>query len=103
MLENRSTARCLVLSLVVCLLLGAILSAEIPELLTLTDHTFNDFTIRKGVTRERIPTMNFAVHKSISSNTLNFKYDLGSNCASLLADGIPISSDLIILHSVFRR
>jgi hypothetical protein len=101
MLRHQSTFLHLLLCIVVCLLLSAIISAELPELLTLSDNTSNDFTGRKAGSRECIGTLDFAVHKSVSSN-LNFRYDAQTYSASLLANAGPNSYDLPVLHSVLR-
>jgi hypothetical protein len=100
--RNRSILIRLLLSLVVCLLLCAILSAELPELVALSDNTSNDFTVRKGGARESLATLNFAVHKSVSSNVMNFRNDDRTH-SSFFASAGPISSDLIPMHSVLRR
>ena len=102
MLRHQSTFLRLLLSLMVCLLLSAILTAELPELLTLSDNTSNDFTGRKAGSRECIGTLDFAVHKSVSSDAMNFRHDAQTGSASLLASAGPNSYDLSVLHSLLR-
>lgn len=102
MWRHHSTFRHLLLCLVVCLLLTAVISAELPELLTLSDNTSNDFTGRKAGSRECVGTLDFAVHNSVSSNAMNFRYDAQTDSASLLANPGPNSYDLSVLHSVLR-
>ena len=102
MARHPSTFLHLLLCLVVCLLLSAIISAELPELLTLSDNTSNDFTGRKAGSREFMGTLHFALHKSVSSNAMNFRYDAQTNSASLLANAGPNSYDLSVLYSVLR-
>jgi hypothetical protein len=102
MWRHQSTFRHLLLCLVVCLLLTAVISAELPELLTLSDNTSNDFTGRKAGPRECIGTLDFAVHKSVLSNAMNFRYDAQTDSASLLANAWPNSYDVSVLHSVLR-
>lgn len=102
MLRHQLTFRHLLLCLVVCLLLTAVISAELPELLTLSDNTSNDFTGGKAGSRESIGTLDFAVHKSVSSNAMYFRYDGQTDSASLLANAGPNSCDLSVLHSVLR-
>ena len=102
MLRHQSTFLRLLLSLTVCLLLSAILTAELPELLTLSDNTSNDFTGRKAGSRECIGTLDFAVHKSVSSDAMNFRYDAQTDSASLLANAGPNSYGLSVLYSVLR-
>src|SRR3974377_1308165 len=58
--------------LMVCVLLGGIVSAELPELLSLTDNTSNDFTIRKASGPESTSTLSAAIHKSVPLDTKNF-------------------------------
>ena len=102
MLRHQSTFLHLLLCIVVCLLLSAIISAELPELLTLSDNTSNDFIGRKAGSRECIGTLDFAVHRSVSSNAMNFRYDAQTDSASLLANAGLNSYDLSVLHSVLR-
>jgi len=64
MFSSRSILGRWVFALVVCLLLCGIVSAEIPELLSLTDNTSNDFTIRKPGGRECTLWLIAAIHES---------------------------------------
>ena len=102
MARHPSTFLHLLLCLVVCLLLSAIISAELPELLTLSDNTSNDFTGRKAGSREFMGTLHFALRKSVSSNAMNSRYNAQTDSASPLANAGPNSYDLSVLHPVLR-
>jgi hypothetical protein len=93
----------LLFSFVVCLLLCGIVSAEIPELLSLTDNASNDFTIHKTCRREFKPTLSAAIHKSLPPDTKNFECGAHTHCASTFVGVETISTDLLVLHSVLRR
>jgi len=90
-------------SFAVCLLLCAIVYAEVPELLSLTDNAFNDFTISKAGTRECTPTLGTAIHKSVPVDTKNFDCGASTRSTATFVDADAISSDLFVLHSVLRR
>jgi hypothetical protein len=103
MLARRSILGRLLLSFAVCLLLCGIASAEIPELLSLTDNASNDFTISKAARLECNPPLGAAIHKSIPLDMKNFECGAHTHCASTFVDAETISSDLLVLHSVLRR
>lgn len=103
MRRNQSTFTRLLLSLVVCMLLGAIVSAELPELMTLSDNTSNDFTGRKAGSRECIGMLDLAAHNPASLNALNLTCDAGSHFESLSENAGLIWSDPATLRPVLRR
>ena len=99
----RSIFGWLLFSSAVCLLLGAIVAAEVPELLCLTDETSNDFTVRKASGREVITTLSAAIQRSVILDTENFEHK-GCACDARIFRGTEIVfSDLFVLHSVFRK
>ena len=71
MLTYRPILTRLFFTAVACLLLCGIISAEIPELLSLTDDTSNDFTIRKAGSAECAATFSAAAHESVPMNPMN--------------------------------
>lgn len=92
----------LMFPVVICLLLGGILSTEIPELLCLTDITSNDFTVQptRSADSGRIlrvampvaaPIVRVAEHEEMQFWTVTNE---GSSLEHL---------GLFILHSVLRR
>lgn len=81
MLTHRSTFARLSLSFAVCLLLCGIASAEIPELLSLTDNTSNDFTISKADKQECTSTLSAGILKSVPLDTQNLECDARPYCA----------------------
>jgi hypothetical protein len=108
-LTYRSILARLFFTAVACLLLCGIVSAEIPELLSLTDDTSNDFTIRKAGSAECAATLSAAGHESVPMNPMNMmnmmEFECGGHtlCADSLWGAEAISAELFILHSVLRR
>jgi len=99
---HRSILERSVFCLVVCVLLCGIVSSELPELLSLTDNTSNDFTIRKASGRECTPTLSASIHKSAPLDTKNSECSSCAHCAPMLVATETVS-DLLVLHSVLRR
>lgn len=91
----------LVTSLVL-LLLCSIVASEFPELLSLTDNTSNDFTLRK-INTERLGALSGAggpvriadLNSSVLSTSL-------VHSPLIPCEKAPVSSELFILHSVLR-
>jgi hypothetical protein len=91
----------LVTSLVLLLLCG-IVASEFPELLSLTDNTSNDFTLRK-INTERLGALSDAggpvriadLNSSVLATTL-------VHSPLIPFETAPVSSELFILHSVLR-
>ena len=86
-----------------CLLLCAIVAAEVPELLRLTDETSNDFTMRRASGREVNQTLSAAIHRSVILDTENFEHKGGARDARTFKGAEIVFSDLFVLHSVFRK
>jgi hypothetical protein len=103
MTQHRSIFGRVVFCSLVFVLLCGIVSSELPELLSLTDNTSNDFTFRKASGQERTSTLGAAVHKSVPLDKRNSECAPCTNCALMLAATKTISSDLFVLHSVLRR
>jgi len=102
MLAPRSVLGRLLFTLVVCLLLCGIVFAETPELLSLTDNTSNDFTIRKAGSRECTLKLSAAMHKSAPLD-ISFACGPSIHCALTFLGAETTSSDLLVLHSALRR
>jgi len=103
MRADRSIFGRLVFCFVICVLLCGIVSAELPELLSLTDNTSNDFTIRKASGRECSSTLSAAIHNSVPLDTRDPECGSRTHCAFALVAPETVSSDLFVLHSVLRR
>jgi len=101
MLTHRCFFGRLLFSSVVCLLLCGIVSAELPELLSLTDNTSNDFTIRKAGSQECTSTLRATIHKSVPLD--NFECGADTHSAVIFVVAETIFSDLLAPHSVLRR
>ncbi len=100
-LAGTKIRKILVASLVV-LLLCSIVASEFPELLSLTDNTSNDFTLRK-INTERLGALSDAggpvriadLNSSVLATTL-------VHSPLIPLEKAPVSSELFILHSVLR-
>jgi hypothetical protein len=104
-MERRRLRYCKsVASALVCLLLcGTIVAAEFPELLSLTDNTANDFTVRRinssVSTIQRCagtPARLAALHSNVSATDLPFL------CWSLFERETLSCSNFVTTHFVLR-
>jgi|SRR5215469_2285820 len=102
MLANRSILGRLCFSILVCSLLCGVVSAELPELLSLTDNTSNDFTISKPSGRELIPKLSTAIHESASYAKNPVYFALSHSERTFVSTG-TVSADVFVLYSVLRR
>jgi hypothetical protein len=102
MLARTKIRQILVASLLSLLLCGMVVS-EFPELISLTDNTVNDFTVRKtsteglralpGVRRPvRIADINSSVPAAILLHSRLIPFEKAA----------PVPSELLILHSILR-
>lgn len=103
MLRPRSTAAMLLVSIIVSVLLCGIVAAELPELLTLTDNTSNDFTIHKSGLAERAPKLSVANHLPIRLHGQDSESGARVCWADAFGDAGPPSAELFVLNSVLRR
>lgn len=102
-MSARSKIRKLLVSSLLSILLCGIVASEFPELLTLTDNTSNDFTIRKtnidglGVLPDAGRPVRIAdVNSSLPAATLLHSRLIPFEKAA------PVPSELFILHSILR-
>jgi hypothetical protein len=89
---------------VICLLLGGILSTEIPGLLCLTDITSNDFTVQPTVSAEsgralRV-TMPIATPIAVRVVAEHEERQFGTATEE---SSSPEHLELFLLHSILRR
>ena len=103
MMIHRSMFLRMLFSFVVCLLLCAIVSAEIPEFLSLMDNTSNDFTVRKPASVERTRVLGVAKQlamqvavNAVARGTIVFQVPANK-------DASPTGCGLFLLNSVLRR
>ena len=99
---GRTKIRELLVRSLLSILLCGVVASEFPELLTLTDNTSNDFTVRKTNTEglgtlpdARAPVRIADINSSVPAATLLHSLIPFEKAA-------PVSSELFILHSVLR-
>jgi len=99
----RSRILRLLFPVIICLLLGGILTTEIPELLSLTDVTSNDFTLQPTISADSVRVLGVAMPVStpIALNVLEYKDRQFSTVTE--AGPSPEHLGLFILHSILRR
>ena len=99
MSAHSSTLDRFLIVFVVCVLFCAVLSAELPELLSLTDNASHDFTIHKTSTRELAQ----ALHAAIDTHVLRHAEQLErTTYAPFPPNTETPSSSLFPLHSILR-
>ncbi len=99
MSAHRSTLARFLISLAVCMLFCTIVSAEVPELLSLTDNASNDFTIHKTTTREVAQALNAVAHTPV---LLGIEPTERTTCVLFALTAETPSSQLFLLNSVLR-
>lgn len=102
MVIRRSGSVKTLLPMIVGLLLCGLVTAELPEILSLTDNTANDFTIRKAPTPQTAPNLSAASYNSSRLSTKGFEYSEQVNRRGILIDWKPTSSSLFILLCALR-
>jgi len=85
------------------LLILGILSAELPELMSLLDNTANDFVVRKIGRRESATRLALAGYDSVLPAVKHFEYDRCADPAVTFVRAKVASPELFVLHSVLRR
>lgn len=103
MFRRGSTSAKLLVAVAASVFLLGIVATELPELLTLSDNTSNDFAMRKAGSAECASMLSTANHRPMSLNMKDSEYGTDIRCAPALEDPKPASSDLFFLHSVLRR
>jgi hypothetical protein len=93
----------LLISAIVCLLLCGIVAAELPELLTLTDNTANDFTVCKASSVEGVRVLSAAKQSAIHFAVRAVEHRTVELTTVTVEGASPTRSGLFILHSVLRR
>jgi hypothetical protein len=103
MFNRRSIHSRVLFATVIGVLLCSVFATELPELLSLTDRTSNDFTLRDAAARlapSHTGTQGGAV---IAFVLKNFAQDLGILHAIPSESVTPVSADFQYLHSILRN
>lgn len=103
MFRRGSTSAKLLVAVAASVFLLGIVATELPELLTLSDNTSNDFAMRKAGSAECASMLSTANHRPMSLNMKDSEYGTDIRCAPALEDPKPAPVDLFFLHSVLRR
>ena len=103
MFRRGSTSAKLLVAVAASVFLLGIVATELPELLTLSDNTSNDFALRKADSAECASMLSTANHRPMPLNMKDSEYGTDICCAPALEDPKPASPDLFFLHSVLRR
>jgi hypothetical protein len=103
MIPPRTKIRKILVASLVCLLLCGIVASEFPELLTLTNDTSNDFTVRNANTAglRALPD----AHRPVRVADINSSAPAAILLQSRLIafeKAAPVPSELFILHSILR-
>jgi hypothetical protein len=104
MFGRRSTFAVLLLSCLACWLSCAIVSEEIPELLSLTDNTSNDFTVRKAASAECVHVLRVEKQGAIKILARAAAEQVAAELWKSTFQGTtPTRAALFIVNSVLRR
>jgi hypothetical protein len=103
MFARRSTFAVLLLSCLACWLSCVIVLEEIPELLSLTDNTSNDFTVRKAASTECVHVLRVEKQGAIKILARAAEQVAAELWKSTFQGTIPTCSALFIVNSVLRR
>ena len=96
-----SSSRVLV-PIIVGLLLCGLITAELPELLSLVDNTSNDFTVRKASAPQSTANPSALSYNSSRLNTKGFAHNQQVGRIAAFDDVKPASSSLFILLCTLR-
>ena len=99
---RRSNSGAILIAFIVGLLACAVVVSEVPELLTLTDSTSNDFTVRKPSTPARATSPSVVNRVSILPITKYQEYGRQVGWTSIFEGVKPASANLFILLRTLR-
>jgi len=102
MFRRKSISVKLLVAVAASLFLLGIVAVELPELLTLTDNTSNDFAMRKAGVAEFASMLSTSSHRPLPLNMKGPEYGTDIRWSPALENPKPASSDLFSLHSVLR-
>jgi hypothetical protein len=103
MFRRGSTSAKFLVAVAASVFLLGIVATELPELLTLSDNTSNDFAMRKTGSAEYASMLSTANHRPMPVHMKDSEYGTDIRYAPALEDLKPASSDVSFLHSVLRR
>jgi hypothetical protein len=101
-LNHRSILARLMFSAIAFVLICGIVSAELPECLSLTDNTTNDFTVRKNVSIEHIHLLRAAKQGPFQVVLTTVKPSATELWTATVKGASAICTRLFIFHSVLR-
>jgi hypothetical protein len=93
----------LMFPVVICLLLGGILSTEIPELLCLTDITSNDFTVQPTVSAESGRALRVTMPSATPIAVRVAEREERQFRTATEESSSPEHLELFLFHSILRR
>ena len=102
MFVRRSTFAVILLSCLACWLSCVIVLEEIPELLSLTDNTSNDFTVRKAASAECVHVLRVEKQGAIKILARAAEQVAAELWKSTFQGTTPTRSALFIVNSVLR-
>ena len=103
MFARRPTFAVILLSCLACWLSCVIVLEEIPELLSLTDNSSNDFTVRKAATAEGVHVLSVAKQGAIKIFARAMEQVAAELRKSTFQNTISTCPALFIVNSVLRR
>jgi hypothetical protein len=92
----------LLLSMIACVIVCGVFASEIPEEITLTNNTSNDFAFRSQ-TILKSPQKLALVRQDAGFFQRSTAPDLPVRLTTFVFDGPPMGQSLFILHSALRR
>lgn len=102
MFRRGSTSVKFLVAVAACVFLLGIVATELPELLTLSDNTSNDFSMRKAGVVEFATTLSTANQNPLTLTEIRAECGADIRRAPVFEDPKPASSDLFFLNSVLR-
>jgi hypothetical protein len=103
MFAHRSTFTPLLSSCLACWLCCVIVFGEIPELVSLTDNTSNDFAVRRPASAESVHVLSVAKQGAIQIFARVVEHIAVELRKNTVQDISPMRSALFIVISVLRR
>ena len=103
MARHRSIITRLVFSTLACVLISAVSISELPEHLTLTNDTSNDYTVQSPTLQKTIRSLRSARQDSELLVASVLPDPSSQFSAVVFEDSTPMGQGLFILHSVLRR
>jgi hypothetical protein len=103
MFNRRSIHSRLLFATVIGVLLCSVFATELPELLSLTDRTSNDFTIRDAAVRLSPTHTGTQAGATIAFVLRSFTQSLGILHSLPYESTTPVTADFQYLHSILRN